>query len=118
MLVFAKNPRGVIYLDQYRIYGKETGHKPCDLPFEVYSKYKDAVQDAPYREGFLKEKFGGDFPPIAFTYSEIRYLPVRTLKELAKQMNIKVRRHWTRISFILVVKKAIRRISPDVVTPA
>lgn len=112
MLVHAKNPRGVLYLAGRQIWGKETGRKPVDLPFNIYNANKEALQDATYREGYLGKLFGNKFPEVAFTYSEVRWLPDDTLLQLAHCMNIKINGDWTRKGLIDAIKEAIRNISP------
>lgn len=112
MLVHAKNPRGVLYLDRFRIHGKETGREPADIPFDLYNQCKDGLQDATYREGYLRSKFKRPFPMVAFTYSEIRFLPDKTLHSLATGMDITINEDWTRKGLIDAIKGALRDVSP------
>lgn len=112
MLVHAKNPRGVLHLERFRIHGKETGRDPCDIPFELYNSCKDGLQDATYREGYLRSKFGRPCPEVAFTYNEIRFLPGNTLTKLAEATGIKIDDEWTRKGLIDAIKGALRNVSP------
>lgn len=112
MLVHAKNPRGVLYLDRFRIHGNETGRQPCDIPFDLYNQCKDGLQDATYREGYLRSKFGRPCPVVAFTYSEVRFLPDKTLQALAETMGIEIKDDWTRKGLIDSIKGALRDVSP------
>ena len=113
MLVHAKIPRGVLHLNGFRIHGKETGRKPCDIPFELYNSCKDGLQDATYREGYLRQKFGRPCPVVAFTYSEVRFLPDATLHTLAEVMGIDVNKDWQRKGLIDAIKVALRDVSPS-----
>jgi len=112
MLVHAKNPRGVLHLNGFRIHGKETGRKPCDIPFDLYNSCKDGLQDATYREGYLRSKFGRPCPEVAFTYNEIRFLPDKTLQILVGVIGIDVNETWTRKGLIDAIKGALRDVSP------
>ncbi len=86
MLVYAKTPRGILYLGDFKIHGQETGYAPCDIPFELYNKCKNGLQDATYREGILTRLFKKPFPEIAFTYGELRYVPDITLDKIGPLM--------------------------------
>lgn len=110
MLVYAKSPRGVLHLDRFRIYGRETGRKPCDIPFNLYNLCKDGLEDATYREGYLRAKFGHSCPVVAFTYNEIRFLPDKTLNALATTMNLDINAEWTRKGLIDAIKGALRDV--------
>jgi len=112
MLVHAKNPRGVLHLGRFRIHGRETRYKPCDIPFDLYLKCRDGLQDATYREDYLRAKFQRSCPEIAFTYSEIKYLPDRTLKTLIEVTGVEVDKNWTRKGTIDAIKVALRNVSP------
>lgn len=111
MLVYAKNPRGVLYLDGYQIWGKETGQQPRDIPFNLYNTCKDGLEDATYREGYLSAKFGRPFPMVAFTYNEIRYLPDRTLAIISESMGLVIDKELTRKGLIDAIKGALRDVS-------
>jgi len=112
MLVYAKNPRGILHIAHHRIHGKETGRDPCDIPFELYNTWKDSLQDATYREEYLRVKFGRPCPEVAFTYGEVRFLPDDTLRTLAEVTGIEVSDDWTRKGLIDAIKVALRIVSP------
>ncbi len=112
MLVHAKNPRGILHLYGLRIYGKETKHPPRDIPFDLYNKCKDGLQDATYREGYLRSKFGRPCSEVAFTYNEVRFLPERTLEQLATTMNIQTDTELSRKGLVDAIKGALRLVSP------
>lgn len=112
MLVFAKNPRGVLYLFQYQIWGRETGRKPCDIPFEIYKTNRSTLEDAPYREKQLSNMFGKPFPEIAFTYSELRYVPDKTLDLVGPLMVSNYRKSWSHKKKVDQIKIAITEKSP------
>lgn len=111
MLVHAKNPRGVLYLHGYQIWGKETGYKPVDIPFKLYQACRDGLVDGTYREDYIKSKFGRPCPEVAFTYPELRYLPKKTIVKIADAIGLEFRRSWPRKRIIEVVKKAIRDVA-------
>jgi len=108
MLVFAKNPRGVLCIFGYKIYGSETGQKPCDIPYAIYVACKESIVDATYREGYMRKYFDPSCPEIAFTYSELRFLPAKTLNILCKVLKIKSRHDWTNKRKIEMIKRILR----------
>ena len=112
MLVHAKNPRGILHLYGYRIHGKETKHKPRDIPFDLYNANKDALVDGTYREGTLRSLFGVTFPMVAFTYNEVRWLPENTLDAVGPLMVDQYDRTWSHKKKVDQIKVAIRNVSP------
>jgi len=112
MLVHSKIPRGILHLDRFRIHGKETGYPPCDIPFDLYNKCKDGLQDATYREGFLSVIFKTAFPEVAFTYSELRYLPEETLDRIGPLMIDKYDSSWSHKKKVDQIKLRLAEISP------
>ena len=94
MLVHAKNPMGIAHIEQYRIYGRNWGYEPTDVPFSIYEKYKDVLVDATYREGSLSKIFGRPFPEIAFKYSELKHLPDITLDKLLTAFGVEFDADW------------------------
>ncbi len=112
MLVFAKNPRGVLYLGSFQIWGKETGREPSDIPFELYTKCKDGLQDAAYREGYLQKIFGKPFKEVAFTYSEVKFLPESTLDHLCQSMSIDFKKLTKKVK-IDAIKRELKNVSPS-----
>lgn len=112
MLVFCKNPRGVLYIDNLPIYGRETGRDPVDVSYKLYEACKDALEDGTYREGYLKEKLKWSGGEIAFTYSELRWLPETTLRNIAKGLGLKEEKRDTKKQLVEDIKRVLR----DVVT--
>lgn len=108
MLVYAKSPRGVLYINNQPIYGCETGREPVDLPFEIYNQCRDGLQDASYREGILTKMFGKQFPVIAFTYEELRWLPEQTLDKIGPLMIDNYDLEWSHKKKVDQIKVAIR----------
>lgn len=112
MLVYAKNPKGIIYINNLPIYGREIKMDPVDISFELYNKCLDALEDATYREGYLRTKFYGPFDgPIAFTYNEVKLLPQDTLEKIAKGMCPNYLEFKTPRQFIENIKMAIRNVA-------
>lgn len=112
MLVYAKNPDGILHLDRFRIHGKNTGYDPCDIPFDLYNSCKDGLQDATYREGYLRSKFGYPCPEVAFTYSELRFLPERSLIAIAYACAVRRKNTWSHKRLIDAIKIKLREVSP------
>lgn len=112
MLVYAKNPRGVLYLNNFQIWGKETGYHPQDIPFDLYNQCKDGLQDATYREGFLTKTFKKPFPEVAFTYSELRYLPDTTLDTIGQLMVENYDTAWSHKKKVDQIKLSLVEVSP------
>ena len=110
MLVFCKTPNGILYLNNEPIPGRETGRDPVDLPFEVYEKCQDALEDATYREGYLREKFGWGLGEIAFTYNELRWLPESTLRKIARGMKLDEAKRTTNKQLVEDIKRALRNV--------
>ena len=111
MLVHAKNPRGVLYLDGYQIWGKETKRNACDIPFELYKNCRDGLQDATYREGVLAKLFSVPFPEVAFTYTEIKFLPDKTLDSIGPLMVDQYDRLWSHKKRVDQIKLALAHVS-------
>ena len=112
MLVHAKTPRGVLYLGDYQIWGKETKQAPKDIPWEIYNSCKDGLEDGTYREGYITSKFGRPCPEVAFTYNEVRFLPESTLLKLADAMGLETKKDITRKGLVDAIKGALRDVSP------
>jgi len=113
VLVFCKNPRGILHLHSFRIHGRETKYKPCDIPFDLYNANKDALVDGTYREITLRGLFGVTFPEIAFTYNEIRWLPERTLDTIGPLMVDQYDSTWSHKKKTDQIKVALRNVSPS-----
>lgn len=112
MLVFCKTPRGVLYINNQPIHGRESGQEPADVPFSLYDACSDALEDATYREGYLQAKFGWSQGEIAFTYGELRWLPENTLRKIARGLKIKEEKRDTKKQLVEDIKRVLR----DVVT--
>jgi hypothetical protein len=110
MLVHARTPRGILYLNNEPIYGRETGRDPADVSFAVYEACKDCLEDATYREGYLREKFGWTQGEIAFTYGELRWLPESTLRKIAKGMGLNEAKRTTSKQLVEDIKRALRDV--------
>jgi len=113
MLVYAKTPRGVVHIDGYKIYGKQTGQKPCDVPFDLYKSCRDGLQDATYREGILSKLYGKQFPAVAFTYTELRYVPDKTLNTIGPLMVDGYDESWSHKKKVDQIKKSLANVSPS-----
>ena len=112
MLVHAKTPRGVLHLDQYRIYGRQMNMPPIDIPFELYNVSKDMLEDGTYREGYLQKIFSTIFPPVAFTYTELRWLPDCTLDKIGPLMVADYDAEWSHKKKVDQIKGSLREKSP------
>jgi hypothetical protein len=112
MLVHAKIPRGVLHLEGFRIYGRETKQPPRDIPFTLYAHFKDSLTDGTYREGYLQQLFGHVFPEIAFTYRELRWLPDDTLDAIGPLMVQDYDIKWSHKKKVDQIKIALRAKSP------
>lgn len=108
MLVYSKNPHGMLMVAGYRIYGSAMIQGPTDIPFEIYQTCLDAVESATYREGHLQKLFGRPFPAIAFRYDELRYLPDSTLHVLLDCIDIDYEKDWPKKRKVELIKTAIR----------
>ena len=108
MLVYSKNPNGMLMIEGYRIYGAAMIQGPTEIPFDVYQQCRDALVSATYREGHLTKLFGRSFPEIAFRYDEIRFLPDRTLHTLMEHMGVIPQEDWSRKRKVEAIKTALR----------
>jgi hypothetical protein len=108
MLVYAKNPNGMLMLGGRRIYGAEMVQGPTDVPFELYDQCREALIEATYREGHLQKIFGKPFPEVAFTYHEVRFIPDKTLDKLLVCMGRTLEADWTRKHKIEIIKYELR----------
>jgi hypothetical protein len=112
MLVYAKNPDGILYFGNFRIYGSNMIQGPRDVPFEFYKNNKDVLEDATYREGVLNKIFDSSFPEVAFTYQGLRFLPHKTLDKIGKGMRLEFGDDWTIKRKVEAIKQRIRDVSP------
>jgi len=110
MLVYCKTPRGVLYINNTPIYGRDDGHDPVDVTFETYEACKDALEDATYREGYLRQKFGWNQGEIAFTYGELRWFTEKTLRKIAKGLGIKEEKRDTKKQLVEDIKRVLRDV--------
>lgn len=111
MLVYAKTPKGVLYLNNQPIHGREMGMAPVDLPFVVYDACQDGLEDATYREGYLREKFGWNQGEVAFTYGELRWLPENTLRKIARGIGLDEAKRTTNKQLVEDIKRALRDVT-------
>ena len=103
MLVYCNNPDGILHLAGFRIRGKNTGYDPVDIPFYLYNACK---------EGYLRSKLGYPCPEVAFTYSELRFLPDKTLLAIADACAVRRKKDWGRKHIVDAIKIKLRDISP------
>jgi hypothetical protein len=111
ILVYNKNPMGVLHLPPYRIYGNGLRNFPVDVPYSVYIHIIEAVQDGSYRKEYLQKHFPGPFDEIAFTYRELKFLPRRTLEMLCNGMKIRHRKRHTNKALIGRIKQKLKNVA-------
>lgn len=92
MLVYYREPMGVLHLSGYRIYGRGWHRSPIDIPYELYAVNKSCLIDATYRAPYLRKHFGPQVSDIAFTVKELKALPRDILRKLASEMGLIKRR--------------------------
>jgi len=110
MLVYAKNPHGVVHLpDGKTVYGAQTGRSPTDIDFELYKNSEGTFVDATYRSYDLQKMFERPFSPIAFKPSEIRYLPYPSLRKLGAELGVSTGTGAKRHALSKIVRYAITR---------
>ena len=112
MLVHCKIPKGVLHLHQYKIYGKQTAMPPVDIPFELYKQCKEVLAEGTYREGHLHKMFDASFPIIAFTYTELRWVPDGTLDKIGPLMVLEYDTAWSHKKKVDQIKLSIREKIP------
>jgi hypothetical protein len=88
MLVYAKNPDGIMKVGNKRVYGRNLSQGPVNLSFPAYNASKDDFVHATYRKSDLLLHFPGPFDIVAFTYDELKCLPRKTLRMLCRGMRI------------------------------
>lgn len=111
MLVHTKIPKGIMDLHGYKIYGKDLGREPTNIPFEIYNICRDGLQDGTYREGTLTRLFKKQFPEIAFTYGEMRWLPDTTLDRIGPLMRDDYDVCWSHKKKVDQLKLAIANVT-------
>jgi hypothetical protein len=76
-----------------RIYGYLERHAPVVVPWEVYKAHTNRLIQASYDKRILEELFPGrEFPNIAFTYHEMRFLNWEQMCALCKAVGITTNR--------------------------
>ena len=89
MLVFFNYPRGSTIIDGKRIYGFFEPYDPVIIPWSVYRANKQKLMQAPYTSKILSTIFPKRiFPPLSFTYKEIKFLEYDQLVELCNIFEI------------------------------
>lgn len=111
MLVHTKSPKAIMHLGVYIVYGKDLGRKPTDIPFEIYNVCRDGLQDGTYRENILSQLFKKQFPEIAFTYGEIRWLPETTINTIGPLMVQDYDTSWSHKKKVDQIKIAMQNVS-------
>ena len=111
MLVHYKIPKGILYLGEDVIYGRDDGHDPTDVSFQIYELYREVLEDATYREAYLREKFDWHQGEIAFTYGELRWLPENTLRRLAQGIGIDESKRDTKKQLVEDIKRVLRDVT-------
>lgn len=92
MLVYFREPNGILHLAGYRIYGRGWHRKPIDIPYALYSVNRECLIDATYRTQYLRNHFGPQVSEVAFTVKELKALPRDILWKLAGEMGVIRRR--------------------------
>jgi hypothetical protein len=91
VLVYLKEPFGVLYIGNYKVYGYCTNMPPVEVDYATYEADRlgdQRFKSATYREGYLSKLFGRPFSRCAFTYGGLRHLPEKTLDRIAKEMGV------------------------------
>lgn len=89
ILVFSIYPRGHLEYDGYSIPGYLEPFEPCDVPLSFYKTYKKNLRLAEYSSDRLQRLFHKKFPPISFTYREIKLLSYEQICEINRILGIK-----------------------------
>jgi len=111
VLVYLKEPFGVLHIGNYKIYGFGTRMPPTDVSQSLFRA--DFMGDkrfraATYREGYLKKLFGKEFSMVAFTYLELKYMPDKTLDRIASEIGIDgYKKRSSRASKVSRIQKSI-----------
>ena len=115
MLVHYSQPKGILYINGYRIYGELTGHAPTDISYIEYEQWikDELVIDATYREGFLMNRYKKPFSEIAFKFSEIHCYPYQTLMRLIIELGAKKTNSKKHVWLVKLIKRFIRKTSPN-----
>lgn len=109
MLVYARNPMGVLYLPNgITVYGASMRRSPSDVSLAVYETYSDCLVDATYRSYNLEKQFGRSFSPVAFKISELDCLPYPTLQTLGSEIGVLDRKRFSRTNLVRAIKCALR----------
>ena len=101
-------------LNGKRIYGKKFAYGsfgPTDISIDVYKEKKDILEEAEYTKEWLDNKFGNNFPNIAFKSSQLYRLDMDTLIQVAHGVGIKyLRRRKISVQEKRTLCRAIKKI--------
>jgi hypothetical protein len=92
MLVYYSEPLGILYLENYRVYGRKWNRGPTDLPYRLYEINQKCLIDATYRGPYLRKMFGEHVSDIAFTIKELKWLPLNIIRKLGSDLGVMKRR--------------------------
>lgn len=104
MLVYAKEPRGIVNIDGYAIYGAYWGRSPVDLPHRLYKLFKEILADASYRPEYFKKHFGVEIPEIAFKVNELSFIPYLVVQDIAVALGLRKRNNTRNILEKKIIK--------------
>ena len=102
MLVHALNPKQVLKLGHYSIYGRALKRPATDIPFDLYYSNREILECGTYRLGS---------PEVAFTYDEVRWLPDKTLDMLGTIMVDGFKKSWSHKHKVDSIKIEIRDVA-------
>jgi hypothetical protein len=110
MLVFAKNPKGILCLGNEKFYGQDFGLPPHDISYSFFKQFKDSFAEATYREKDLERIFGKPCDlVIAFKYSELKFLPDATLDKIAKWIGCRpYQKRFSNRRKVRIIQSALR----------
>lgn len=94
MLVYARVPMGYTSIGNKRVYGKFFSYGrfgPTDIPYELFLKHQEQLEEVEYTRDILEEKFGGTFPATSFKLSKLKLIPFENLVEIARALGIDYR---------------------------
>lgn len=96
MLVFFDYPRGSTVIHGKRIYGYFERQAPVVIPWNIYRHHRGSLRQASYDKRILETLFpGSEFPNLAFTYHEMRFLDWEQMCALCKALGFTTNRSKT-----------------------
>lgn len=108
--VYYNVPAGTWTVGKITFYGSSWGYNPVMVPSETYLQFKDFLIIAPITREYLMYLFGHKyFAKARFNIDSLEIMSAPFIRNLAKKLNINIKRTHTHKGRVRKVTKAIKK---------